>query len=344
MEIINEAEYRKRLKNGVHGAFVFFGAEDYLKSYAIGATRAAVCSDEAFACFNDITIDFPDFSPDALLRALEAPPMMADCKLVVLKSFNFNVLKPSEVEAVTSLLEEFGKDEMNVLIISVIPDGLDAGYLPKRPSALLKKLAELSVAVHFELSSAAKLTVWAARHFEHNGIKVRESTAKFLIEYCGTDMMKLASEIDKLSSYLHAKGRDEVTVDDIRFVAVPETEFDPFAFSNAAMEGNRAAALEALAVMKFRQVKPEYALSEIAGLYSNMYMAKLLKKSGATQADIAKLLKIHEYKAGLYLKATDKMTVEQLKRALELCLDADLAMKTYGKRNYEQIEKLICLL
>ena len=41
MEIINEAEYRKRLKNGVHGAFVFFGAEDYLKAYAINATRAA---------------------------------------------------------------------------------------------------------------------------------------------------------------------------------------------------------------------------------------------------------------------------------------------------------------
>lgn len=344
MEIISEAEYRKRLKNGVHGAFVFFGAEDYLKAYAIGATRAAVCPDEAFACFNDITIDFPDFSPDALLRALEAPPMMADCKLVVLKSFNFNALKPSEVEAVTTLLEEFGKDEMNVLIISVIPDGIDAGYLPKRPSALLKKLAELAVAVHFEPSSAAKLTVWAARHFEHNGIKVRESAAKFLVEYCGSDMMKLASEIDKLSSYLHAKGRDEVTADDIRFISVPETEFDPFAFSNAAMEGNRAAALEALAVMKFRQVKPEYALSEIAGLYSNMYMSKLLKQSGATQADIAKLLKIHEFKAGLYLKATEKMTLDQLKRALDLCLDADLAMKTYGKRNYEQIEKLICLL
>jgi len=344
MEIINEAEYRKRLKNGVRGAFVFFGAEDYLKSYAIGATRAAVCPDEAFACFNDITIDFPDFSPDALLRALEAPPMMAERKLVVLKSFNFYSLKPSETEAVMSLLEEFGKDEMNVLIISVIPEGIDTGYLPKRPSAFMKKLAELAVAVNFEPSSASKLSVWAARHFEHNGIKVRESVAKFLIEYCGTDMMKLASEIDKLSCYLHAKERDEVTVDDVKFVAVPETEFDPFAFSNAAMEGNRAAALEALAVMKFRQVKPEYALSEIAGLYSNMYLSKLMKQSGATASDISKLLKVHEFKIGLYLKATDKMTFDQLKRALELCLDADLAMKTYSKRNYEQIEKLICLL
>ena len=344
MEIINEAEYRKRLKNGVRGAFVFFGAEDYLKAYAVNATRAAVCPDEAFAPFNDITIDFPDFTTDGLLSALEAPPMMADAKLVVLKSFNFNALKPSDVEAVMGILEAYGKDEMNVLIISVIPEGLNTGYLPKNPSALLKRIGENATAVNFEPSSAAKLTVWVARHFEHNGIKIRENTAKFLVEYCGSDMMKLSSEIEKLSAYLHAKERDEVTVEDIKFVAVPETEFDPFAFSNAAMEGNRAAALEALAVMKFRQVKPEYALSEISSLYSNMYLTKLLKQNGATQADISKILGVHSFKVGLYMKATEKMPLEQLKRALELCLDADLAMKTYGKRNYEQIERLICLL
>ena len=344
MEIINESEYRKRLKSGVHGAFVFFGAEDYLKSYAIGATREAVCPDEAFACFNDITIDFPDFTPEAFLRALEAPPMMADTKLVVLKSFNFNALKPSEADAVVSLLEEFGKDDMNVIIISVIPDGVNTGYLPKRPSALFKKICEAATAVNFETSSVSKLSVWVARHFEHNGLKISDATAKFMVDYCGSDMMKLASEIDKLSSYLHASNRGEVTADDIRYVSVPETDFDPFALSNAMLEGNRAQALEALAVAKFRQTKPEFAMYEISSLFHNMYFAKLMKASGATQEEIAKLLSVHSYKVGLYIKAAEKMTFEQLKRSLELCLDTDLAMKTYGKRNYEQIEKLICLL
>ena len=344
MEIITEAEYRKRLKKGVVGAFVFFGAEDYLKAYAINATRAEVCPDEGFACFNDITIDFPDFTPDALARALEAPPMMAERKLVVLRSFNFGALKPSECEAVLKLLEEYGQDEMNLLIISVIPDGIDAGYLPKRPSSLLKRIMESATPVHFEPSSPAKLSVWVARHFEHNGIKVADSVARFLVEYCGTGMYELSNEINKLSSYLKSHGRDEVTEDDIRFVAVPQSDCDPFALSNAAMNGRRADALDALAVMKFRQVKPEYALAEIAGLYSSLYLTKTLKESGATQADIAKLLKIHEYKAGLYIKAVEHTSLEKLKRSLELCLDADLAMKTYGKRNYEQIEKLVCLL
>ena len=78
--------------------------------------------------------------------------------------------------------------------------------------------------------------------------------------------------------------------------------------------------------------------------YSSLYLTKTLKESGATQADIAKVLKIHEYKVGLYIKAVEHTSLEKLKRSLELCLDADLAMKTYGKRNYEQIEKLVCLL
>ena len=345
MEIITEAEYRKRLKKGVMGAFVFFGAEDYLKSYAINATRSEVCPDEGFACFNDITIDFPDFTPSALAGALEAPPMMAERKLVVLKSFNFGALKPSECEALLKLLEEYGQDEMNLLIISVIPDGIDVGYLPKRPSSLLKRIMEFATPVHFEPSSPAKLSVWVARHFEHDGVKVSEHAARFLVEYCGTGMYDLSNEINKLSSYVKAHGRTEVTEEDIRFVAVPETDCDPFALSNAAMEGRRADALDALAVMKFRQVKPEYALSEISRMYCEMYQTKALMESGVTlKSDIAKLTRVHEYRTGLYMTAVARQSAESLARAVELCADADLAMKSYGKRNYEQIEKLVCLL
>lgn len=350
MEIINEAEYRKRLKTGIKGAFIFYGDEDYLKSYAIKATRQTVCPDEGFACFNDISIDFPDFTIDGLLRALEAPPMMADRKLVVLKSFDFGALKPTEVETMLKILEEYGKDELNVLIISVIPDGIDAGYSIKKPSAFLQKAAAKATAVCFEASTAAKLTVWVTRHFEHNNIHITERVAKFFVDYCGTAMMELASEIEKLSAYLHSKKRDIVTEEDIKFISVPEKSLDSFALSNALMDGNRAAALDALDVLKFRQVKVEFIMAEISGLYVHMYLTKLLKANGLSQADITKTFsanksyKVADFKVGLMICAVEKLSFEQLKRSIDLCREADLAMKTYGKRNFEQIEKLICLL
>ena len=349
MPYINEADFRKRLRDDLFGCFVFFGEEDYLKAWCIKAAREQICPDEGLACFNDITIDFPDFSVDALADALAAPPMMCERKLVTLKAFNFSAVKPTDVDAVISLLGQYREDTGNLLLISVIPDGLDVGYLPKRPSALFKRLMDVCTPVQFETSTPAKLQAWAARHFKHENIDASDAAVRFLIEYCGRSMYSLSSEIAKLCAYLHSHGRSEVTADDIRYVTVPEEECDTFSLSNAIMANDRAGALAVLGVMKFRQVKPEYALFEIVNLYCNLYQTKALMTAGVGQADIARILsqgnkKVHEYTVGLYMKTVARLPEEALVRAVTLCQDADLGMKSYGKRDYEQIEKLICLL
>ena len=344
MPYINEAEFRKRLRGELWGCYVFFGEEDYLKSYCIKAARESVCPDEGLACFNDISIDFPDFTVDALTDALAAPPMMCERKLVTLKSFDFGSVKPTDVEAVIALMRQYREDTGNLLIVSVIPDGLDVGYLPKRPSALFKKLMEASTPVQFEASTPAKLQAWAARHFKHEEIEASEDVVRYLVEYCGRSMYALSSEIAKLCAYLHSQGRDRVTREDVRYITVPEEECDTFSLSNAVMAGDRSGALSVLSVMKFRQVKPEFALFEIASLYCNLYQTKLLMTAGQSQSDIARMLKVHEYKVGLYMKTVARLSEEALSRAVRLCQDADLAMKSYGKRDYEQIEKLVCLL
>ena len=147
----------------------------------------------------------------------------------------------------------------------------------------------------------------------------------------------------------HAHGRTEATQEDIRYVTVPEEECDGFALSNALMSGDRAGALSVLGIMKFRQIKPERVMYEIAELYSNLYQTKLLMGAGLNQTDIAKTLsrpqkRIHDYTAGLYMKAVARVPEASLVRAIELCSEADVAMKSYSRRDYEQVERLICLL
>ena len=349
MPYITEAEFRKRLRGDLWGCYVFFGEEDYLKSWCVKAARENICPDEGLACFNDISIDFLDFSVDALADALAAPPMMCERKMVTLKSFDFSVIKPSDTEAIITLLGQYREDSGNLLIISVIPDGLDAGYLPKKPSELLKRLMEVCTPVYFEESTPAKLQAWAARHFQHENIAASDDAVRYLVDYCGRSMFALSSEISKLCAYLHASGRTSVTREDIRLVTVPEEDCDNFALSNALLDGDRAGALSVLSVMKFRQVKPEHVMYEIAEIYCHLYQTKVLMAEGQSQADIAKILskgprRVHEYRVGLYMKAVAKTTEEALARKVFLCRDADLAMKSYGKRDYEQIEKLVCLL
>lgn len=342
--ILSEQDFRNLLKGSCAGHFFFFGPEDYLKSYAARSAREAVCPDEGLAPFNDVTIDFPDYSAGAFENALAAPPMMAERKFVLLKSFRMSELKPSEAEDFFNVLEKYKDDTSNLTVVSFVPDGLDVGYLPKRPSATLTRLCALGRAVAFDEVSPARLYAWVARHFQSEGLTVSAETARFVVDYCGRSMYTLSLEIGKLAAYVHAAGRQEVTADDVRYVAIPGEDCDSFALSNAVLGGDRREALRVLSVMKTRQVKPEYIFTELSRLYCDLYLVKELMQAGKGKADVAAVLKVHEYKAGLYMAAAQKADIARLARCVTLCADTDLSMKSFGRKGYEPLERLICLL
>ena len=59
--------------------------------------------------------------------------------------------------------------------------------------------------------------------------------------------------------------------------------------------------------------------------------------------EIASTLKMNEYKARLYLNGAATKSAKKLLRAVELCSEADLALKL-SPQGYVAIERLICSL
>lgn len=347
MEILKEADLRRKWKEPTGGIYVFFGAEDYLKTHLIETARKAICPDEGLACFNDITIDFPDYSANALEDALSVPPMMTERKLVVLRSFRFDVLakKPSEVESLIAVLEHYREDDSNLLIISVVAGGIDEGYLPKKPSEILKKLDKVATLVHFEEPSPSSLTVWVGRHLASRGISAPAPVVSFFVEYCGKNMVSLLSEIGKLAAYVKAAGRNEATRKDVLTVCMPQGDYDTYALSNALLAGNRGKMLDVLAVMKFRRVKPELIMAEISRISADLLLCKTLLEAGQNVSLINTALDMKsEFKTELYVKTARAWKREYIEALAARAASADLAMKSYGKRGYEEIEKFICLL
>ena len=139
MNIIREDAFRKELKKEITGGFLFFGDEDYMKGFALRSARESVCSDETFAVFNDVRLDALDYSPSALLDAIIPPPMMADRKIVTLSGLDLSSMRQSEIDALCDALASLSEYDYNLFILSVPAGHLDAGSLPKRPSALLTK-------------------------------------------------------------------------------------------------------------------------------------------------------------------------------------------------------------
>lgn len=342
-EIITEAVFRKQLGKTAGHAYILFGGEDYLKSHAVRAVREDVCPEPAFAVFNDITIDVADYTPEGLINAMSAPPMMTEGKLIVLRGLDFTAMRAEEIDELCEVLSLISEYDFNTVLVYVAAGLIDEGYA-KKPSTVLKKLSEVATPVRFEPATDAKLAAWGAKHFAHLGVQASPDVCRFLVAYVGQSMFVLAAEIEKLAYFALAHGRDQITEADVRLVAVPQLSADTFAMSNALLSGNYRAALDALAVMKFQCIEPMIVMGELSRTFCDMQAAKLLVDAGRTVADVMSVLKIRsEWKAGNYCRAVSRTTAARLARAVELCAVADAQIKrSYG--DYTPIEKLICSL
>ncbi len=342
MDIIKEDAFRRQLKKGISGGFLFFGEEDYLKSFCLRSVREAVCTDPTFAVFNEINLDALSYTAAALTNALMPPPIMAEQKLVTLCSLPLSELKASELEELYEALSALPEYDYNVFILSV-PAGLIDEGSAKRPSAILKKLSEYLTPVRFDAPTPARLSVWVEKHFEHHGVHATPDIAARLIRRCGSSMFVLDKETEKISYYVLSHGRTEVSVDDIDIISASVLDADAYALANAILDGRSADAIDALRVMKFRRVEPVAIMSEVSRAVCDLLSVKLLQKEGEPPSGISRILGMNEYKAKIYCAAAASKSEERLRRALLLCSEADLSLKL-SAQGYSAIEKLICCI
>lgn len=343
MEILKESDFRKEIKSAPRSGYLLFGEEDYLKAFAVQTARDVLCPDPTYAFFNEIRMTALDFDPARLPDALMPVPMMADRKLITLSGLNFNTMKPNELDALCAALEGLREYDYNVFLLVVAADGLNPGFLPKKPSPTLTRLCEHLTPVQFEPCTTAKLSAWVQKHFAHNGVEASPALCARLPEYCGHSMFVLANEIDKLSYYTLSHGEKEVTEQNLQKVCTPANEYDAFAFANAVMEGRADAALAVLSDYKFRRVDPIIILGDVIRTVCDMIDVRAMVADGASNAEIAAVLKLHEFKVGLYQKALRRISDGKPEEMLAACRDADASLKL-SPQGYAPLEQLICTL
>lgn len=341
MKILTSAEFVKQIKAKPFGAYMFFGDEDYLKTHALRSFKENMGIEPSLEIFNYVHLDVLDYTPDKLIDSLTPPPMMAEKKLVAVSGLDTTKLRAGELSDLCDALSHIEEYDYNNFVL-ILPSGcLDEGYLPNRPSATFNALTKYLTPVKFDQSTPQRLASWVMKHFAHYGIEAKEENCTFLIEYCGKSMFVLANEIEKLAYYVMAQGRKILERDDIPFVCSAEIEYDAFAFANAILANRRSDALSTLSAMKFKQVEPLNILAELSRVYCDLLAVKMQLISGRSAGDIATKLKMHEYKAKIYIRAAQNMELERIRSLIKMCCEADSAMKM-SDRSYLSLEKLIC--
>lgn len=337
---MTDTEFKRLLSDPgkLSGGYLFYGDEELVKARYAASLAEAVCGGDPFST---VVLDGAEATPARLEASLCAVPMMTERSFVHLKNAPVSQWKDSVLQDYLDTFARAKEYTQTVYVISVAPDEVDFGNPEKnRPTPIYKKLTESLTPVSFGQKGGAQLTRWVERHFLAEGLNVEYGAADTLIEYSGRDMFTLSGECEKLVAYAKYHGAGEITSAMVMKVASPDLSEEAFELTNAVLEGDKPRALNALCAAKLRREEPVAVLASVSRIMSDMLAVAVYAEAGFGEKEIASRLKIHEYKAKLYLRAAGKNT-EALCASLKRCLEADVALKSTGL-GYIAIERLIC--
>ena len=156
-------------------------------------------------------------------------------------------------------------------------------------------------------------------------------------------MNLLLGELEKLCNY---KQSGEIQKADIEAVAAKSLEANVFDLSKALVAGNCARALMLLQKLLSEKERPEMILGTLISAYVDMYRVKLALVAGEKAEYPAQFFnyKGREFRLRNAARDANTLSVEELRRCLDLLGTADRALKSGTSDEKTVLERLLVQL
>ena len=175
--------------------YLLYGPEAYLRlSYANRLCEAVLPSSDTL---NYTRFDGAKTEETAIIDFAETMPFLADRRLI-------RVQESGLFKKAADRLPDFLKRVPDYAVIVFVESEID------KRSRLFKAVSSAGYAAEFPVQDEKTLLRWGAGLLARAKIRIREDDMRFLLQRTGSDMSRLASEIDKLVHYL--RGREQETL------------------------------------------------------------------------------------------------------------------------------------
>ncbi len=311
------AEIRALKERGPERLYFLWGPEDYLREQYL-QTLKRVCLPEGEDSFSFKRLNGPELDAVLLQEAIDAMPFLTDRSFVELRDVDLNRVK--EADLVLSLLQDI-PDYCTVVFVQ------NAQFEPDGRLKLVKGLRSAGRDLKFSQASQGQLIDWVVRRFAALGKGVDLESVQRLIMISGDLMNRLIPEIEKIAAY--AKG-DKVTVADVEAVANHIPEAVIFDMTDYIAQKKYNAALSVLAeLMADKNNEPIPILALLGMQMSRLYAARIAIERGLGARFVMEVCAVkHDFVATKLLQSARGFSLPQLKRAVELCAEADYKIKS----------------
>lgn len=297
--------------------YILMGEESYFIDVLLKEFEENLIDEDGFKEFNQTVLYGKEATIEDIISIARSYPMMADRRLVILKEAQqFKDL---------DMLETYITKPVSTTVLVIC-------HMHKMIEAKKTKIKNILASKNVEVFRAERLEEndiidWIKIHFSRKKIRIDSKAAIVLYELIGNDMMRLYSEIEKMSISLEPGS--EVKVEEISGSVFNSKEYGPFELQTALTNNNHERAYKIM--QYFSQPRNIDMLPVIiAGLFS--FFCKIMtfhteasRNNIKQESDIRKFLNVYDLKE--FVKATRIYDFGRCKKIIHLLHQTDMKFK-----------------
>ena len=303
--------------------YFLYGAEHYFIDELSNYAEQHILNDGEKG-FNQAVLYGKDTDVSTIINHAKRFPMMSDYQVVIIKEAQ----NLKNIEELESYLEK--PVPSTILVIS---------YKKEKVDKRTRFYKALSKHVVFESKKLYdnELPPWIEKYLKAKGFSISQRSAGLIAESLGSDLGKIANELEKLM--INKDDDKNITDTDVELKIGISKEFNIFELIGAVATKNSGRALHIAHHMgKNKDFSIIAALINMNNFFSKAYVVKQsnVKDQGALQ----KRFGFNYYQARDYMNAASRYSTEELERCIHIIQEYDLKSKGVNNASATQDQLL----
>lgn len=309
---------KKDIAGGVFAPVYFFSGDNvYLKQEYIAKIKEALKPDD----FNFLKEDASSCDMAALICLANTAPVFNPTRLIILN--NADKFKKNS-NALKALCGYLGNPCLTTCLIVLHNDSKKS----KKDKTLENSLSDLGVSIDFTDLKGVSLNAWINDKAKSAGFSFEQEALFTLVDQTGGNMQAISTELEKLFLYKQTSADKKITQSEVLASIGFNKEENPYALSNAIMDGNKTLALTVVDNMLKEGQTPVSLLAQISMCTEKMFRIRHLKNAGLSSSEIIDYAGLFPWEGRLITKALTMPSEHTLLKTLDRIIEADMNFKS----------------
>lgn len=309
--------------NSIMPIYLLCGDEDYLKKNYKDKLIKAISGDDTmnFSYFEGNSVDVNEIADLSV-----SMPFFAEKRLIVVE--NSKLFKNA-----SDTMPDIVKNAPDTTIFIFVESEVD------KRNRLYKAVNENGFVAEFSTMDMQDMKVWAAKGFARYGKKITGNDMEYFLSRTGLDMNNVYNEIMKLVSYTGSA--DVITREDIDAIGIVPIEDKVFEMIDAIGMKKIDRVMKLYGDLMALKEAPVKLLVMISRQFATLLSIKDISQMGLSNKEIASRVGMNPYFAGKNIAQAANFSYEELKEAVNDCIEAETQIKSGKIEDKYALELLI---